>query len=47
MTASCSRMIQPAKGGNEDLPGLKGDGHRLNLPTSRDNRQLSTGGEPG
>ncbi len=32
-------------GGDEDLPGLKDNGHRLIVPTLRDNRQLSAGGE--
>ena len=34
-------------GGNEDLPGLKGGGHPLILPTCRDSEQLSTGWQAG
>jgi hypothetical protein len=30
---------------DEDLPGVKDNGHRLIVATPRNNRQLSTGGE--
>ncbi len=34
-------------GGNEDLPGLKGGGHPLILPTCHDSEQLSTDWQAG
>ena len=32
---------------DEDLPGVKDNGHRLIVATPRNNRQLSAGGETG
>ena len=32
---------------DEDLPGMKNNGHQLIVATPRDNRQLSAGGETG
>ena len=40
MTTSCWRLIQPARGRNEDLPGLQSDGHPLNVAGQRSVRQL-------